>query len=248
KAYKIKEEDIPAVLYVNSDQTQIIYALGNQMMWTETGSKQVAVIGVDEKRAFTLMVSVAADRTVLPFQVIYQGKTKLSLPAATSPSYDDMIKAGFKFEFSGTKMYWSNQDTMQSFVNDILAPYFEQRKVKFPLPPSQRSLWQIDVWSVHCSEEFCEWMHENHPNILDYVPGSCTGVHQPCDVGIQWPLKLLIRKSYHKDIVSEFLSALNAGDTPILKDTLRVLRDCSIWWMWNAYQVLQNKGLIKKAY
>jgi hypothetical protein len=250
KAYKIKEEDIPAVLYVNSDQTQIIYAPGNRMTWTETGSKQVAVIGVDEKRAFTLMVSVAADGTVLPFQAIYQNKTKLSLPAATSPSYDDVIKAGFKFEFSGTKTYWSNQDTMRSFVNDILAPYFEQRKVELSLPPSQRSLWQIDVWSVHRSEEFRGWMRENHPNILlDYVPGGCTGVHQPCDVGIQRPLKLSIRKSYHEDIVNEFLLALNAGDsTPILKDTLRVLHDHSVRWMWNAYQVLQNKGLVKKVY
>jgi hypothetical protein len=112
-----------------------------------------------------------------------------------------MIKAGFKFEFSGTKTYWSNQDTMQSFVNNILAPYFEQRKVKFSLPPSQKFLWQIDVWSVHHSEEFCGWMHKNHPNILlDYMPGGCTGVHQPCNVGIQRPLKLSIRKLYHEDM------------------------------------------------
>ncbi|KAF8233239.1 hypothetical protein L208DRAFT_1267692, partial [Tricholoma matsutake] len=86
-------------------------------------------------------------------------------------------------------------------------------------------------------------------DVLDYMPSSCTGVHQPCDVGIQQPLKLLIRKSYHEDIVNEFLSVLNAGDsTPILKDTLGVLHDHSIQWMWNAYQVLQNKGFIKKVY
>jgi hypothetical protein len=55
---------------------------------------------------------------------IFQGKTKLSLPAASSPNYDNAMKAGFKFEFSGMKTYWSNQETMHAFVNNILAPYF----------------------------------------------------------------------------------------------------------------------------
>ena len=50
-------------------------------------------------------------------------------------------------------------------------------------------------------------MHTNHPNIMvDFAPGGCTGVHQPCDVGIQWPLKLSMRKSYHETIVNELLT------------------------------------------
>lgn len=32
---------------------------------------------------------------------------------------------------------------------------------------------------------------------------TCNGVHQPCGVGIQRPLKLSMRKSYHEDILSE---------------------------------------------
>ena len=249
KAYAIKEEDIHAKLYINSDQTQLVYAPGNRMTWAQTGSKQVAVVGMDEKRAFTLLVSVAADGTILPFQAIFQGKTKLSLPAASSPNYDDAMKAGFKFEFSGTKTYWSNQETMRAFVNDILAPYFDGCKIELGLPIAQKSLWQIDVWSVHRSEEFRDWMHTKHPNIvIDFVPGGCTGVHQPCDVGIQRPLKLSARKSYHEDIVNDFLKELDKGNpTPRLNDSLGVIRDRSVRWMWNAYRALNNKELVKKV-
>lgn len=250
KVYVIKEEDIPIELYVNSDQTQIVYAPGNRMTWAETGAKQVAVVGMDEKRAFTLLVSVAADGTILPFQAVYQGKTKLSLPVTTSPNHSDAMKAGFKLEFSGTKTYWSNQETMRAFVNDILAPYFDGRKAELRLPIEQKSLWQIDVWSVHRSTEFREWMRANHPNIvMDFVPGGCTGVHQPCDVGIQRPLKLSIRKSYHEDIVIELLSELDKGGecTPTLKDSLGVIRNRSVRWMWNAYQALSNKELVSKV-
>ena len=109
---------------------------------------------MDEKRAFTLLVSVAADGKILPFQAIYQGKTKLSLPVATSSNHSDAMDAGFKLEFSGTKTYWSNQETMCVFVNDILVPYFGGGKAELGLPIEQKSLGQIDVWSVHRSKNF----------------------------------------------------------------------------------------------
>lgn len=138
---------------------------------------------------------------------------------------------------------------MHTFVDNILAPYFVCRKTEFGLPLEQKALWQIDMWSVHRSEEFRGWMKANHPNIiLDFVPGGCTSVHQPCNVGNQQPLKLSIQKSYHEDIVVEFVGQLNNGNT-ILKidDSIGVLHDCSVGWMWNAFLVLKNKELIKKV-
>jgi hypothetical protein len=195
------------------------------------------------------MVSVVADGTLLPFQAIYMGSTKVSLPTAKSTNYDDTLNSGIKLVSSGTKTYWSNQETMKAFVNDILTPYFKKKKVELSLLSSQKSLWQIDVWSIHRLEEFWGWMGKNYPNIvIDYVPGGCTGVHQPYDVGIQRPLKLSMRKSYHEDIVSEFVSELKQREQfPSLKEALGVIRDQSIRWMWNTYNTINNKELIKKA-
>jgi len=178
KSFIIKEHDIPIDLYVNSDQTQVVYAPGNRLTWTPTGSSQVAIVRIEEKRAFTLMVSVATNGTLLPFQAIYVGLTKTSLPNSTAANYADATQAGFLFEMSGTKTYWSNQSTMKNFVNKILAPYFDKKKEELGLPQSQKSLWQIDVWLVHRSDEFRSWMRKTHPNIIiDFVPGGCTGVH-----------------------------------------------------------------------
>jgi hypothetical protein len=74
KVYVIKEEDITdTALFINSDQTQGVYAPGNRMTWAETGAKQVSLIGMDEKCAITIMVLVTADRILLPFQAVYQG-------------------------------------------------------------------------------------------------------------------------------------------------------------------------------
>jgi len=96
--------------------------------------------------------------------------------------------------------------------------------------------------------EFREWMHANHPNIIIcYVPGGCTGIHQPCDIGIQRLLKLSIRKSYHEDVVEEFVGQLEKGITPNLDDRLGTLRNRSVRWMQNAFNAINDQELIKKV-
>lgn len=249
KAYIVKEYDVLPELFVNSDQTQGIYAPGDKLTWAETGAKQIDLAGNEEKRAFTILISISNDGTLLPFQAIYHGLTSKSCPSTTAPCYDEAIAAGFRFEFSGTKTYWSNQKTMREFVDNILAPYFENSKKKLNRPPEQRCIWQMDVWSVHRSLEFREWMKANHPTIiLDYVPGGCTGVAQPCDVGFQRGFKLSLKRSYHEDLVQEILDQKKAGAKIITLDTrLPLLRDRSVRWLWNAYKVLNKKAFIQKV-
>jgi hypothetical protein len=216
KAWVIKDEDVPAALLVNSDQTQVVYAPGDKMSWAETGSKQVAVLGIEEKHAFTVLISIASDGTVLPMQAIYTGKTSRSQPAATSPHYADLIAAGFLLQESGTTTYRSNLETMKTFVNKILSPYFKHIKAQLKLPITQKSLWMIDVWSVHRLKEFRDWMRVTHPNIIiDFVPGGCTSVAQPCDVGIQRPFKLSVKRSYQEDVVTKILKQLD-GEAPVV--------------------------------
>ena len=81
-----------------------------------------------------------------------------SCPSPNSPHYQDLLEAGFLIEESGTKIYWSNQKTMELFVDRILAPNFEKVKAELGLPASQKCLWKIDVWSVHRSKSFRDWL------------------------------------------------------------------------------------------
>lgn len=80
------------------------------------------------------------------------------------------------------------------------------------------------------------------------MPGGCTGVAQPCDVGIQRPFKHSIKRSYHEDVVSKILSQLESKADVVTLDThLGVLRDQSTRWLWNAYQAVNNVALVKKV-
>ena len=211
KAYLIKEEDIQAALYVNANQTQVVYAPGDKMTWAETGSKQVALIGGEEKHAFTILVAIACDGTVLrlPMQAIYLGKTQCSWPSKNSPHYNDLINAGFLLQESGTGTYWSNLKTMNDFVNNILV------HISINL-----NLNSVSLWLVHQLKTFHNWMKQMHPNIiLDFVPGGCMSVAQPCDVGIQWLFKLSIRRSYHEDVVFKVMRQLESQANVVDFDT-----------------------------
>jgi len=91
-------------------------------------------------------------------------------------------------------------------------------------------------------------MHANHPTIIIYyILDGCTGVHQPCNVGIQQLLKLSIRKSYHEDVVEEFVGQLEKGITPNLDDRLETLRNRSVRWMQNVFNAINDQELVKKV-
>lgn len=215
-AYAVWQEDIPSELIVNSDQTQVVFAQGTKFTWAATGSLQVSLVGQDEKRAFTVVLSLSNSGVLLSFQVIYSGASSQSCPQKSADKYNKAIGAGFKFEPSMTSTYWSMQATMRSLVKDIIQPYFSSQKVQLGLKPDHKSLWQIDVWSVHRSQEFRDYMEDTHPSIiLNFVPGGCTLVLQACDVGFQRVFKHSLKRSYHEDIVAEAMAKLNLGQTVV---------------------------------
>ncbi|KIJ51845.1 hypothetical protein M422DRAFT_157705 [Sphaerobolus stellatus SS14] len=147
----IKDQDIPIKLVVNFDQTSITYVQGGKNNWAPIGSEQVMVHGSDEKRAFTVVTSVTAHGQLLPFQVIYKGKSVRSFPSKSAEMYKECIELGMHFKFSGDENHWSNHKTMWDFITFLIVPYFEATKKHLGLPPAQKGLVYLDCWSLHCS-------------------------------------------------------------------------------------------------
>ncbi|KAJ8586621.1 hypothetical protein M405DRAFT_743310 [Rhizopogon salebrosus TDB-379] len=238
--------------YVNIDQTNVIYQPSNTSTYEVKGSKQVAVLGQDEKRAFTVVVGISASGDALPFQVIYGGKSKRSLPATTSVQFMEAQQLGFKICYSNTDTYWSTFDLMCSYVSDILVPYWMRQKELVGACPDQECILQLDVWSVHKSVAFRTWLDETYPWIkYRFVPGNCTGIAQPCDVGVQRLFKLAVKRSQHADIVNEALALLqrNQGVPSALRldTTLPTLQERSVQWLLNGYHAINKPDIIKQV-
>ncbi|KAF8586871.1 hypothetical protein K439DRAFT_1230057, partial [Ramaria rubella] len=128
------------------------------------------------------------------------------------------------------------------YVKKILVPYYARQKALLGLPDSQECIWQIDVWSVHHLIAFRTWMNVNYFWIItSFVPGGCTGLFQPCDVGIQRPLKISIKRTQHANIVEETLGQLQEGKSAVnihLDTTVGILHNCSVKWLVNTYKAI----------
>ena len=109
----------------------------------------------------------------------------------------------------------------------------------------------LDCWSVHRSKEFRELVRTRWPWIrLRYVPGGMTGLAQPCDVGIQRPYKLSIRRSQLQDLVAETLRHIQSDGDPAaleLDSRIGTLRDRSVGWFVNAWRDINHPELVKKV-
>ncbi|KZO94952.1 hypothetical protein CALVIDRAFT_471354, partial [Calocera viscosa TUFC12733] len=245
-AWEVNAFQIPAACIVNSDQMQCHLQHGTQCTYAKTGSRQVSINGKEEKRAFTVMTSLSMHGTLLPFQNIWDGTTDRSLPFGNRLSKPIMAtarEAGHLFSTAGDT-YWSTLDTMKTFVERLLVPYFQSANLQADRSPLAYCIWIIDCWSVHRSADFRAYMQDEWPWILlQFIPAGCTGVIQPADAGMQRPLKAAIRRSATEQVIAEIRSQLEGGTTPEdvhLNTKKGILRDRTVSWLLHAHEQMNK--------
>lgn len=136
---------IPPELVINDDQAGINLVPVGKRTWAKLGAKTVRLLGVDDKRQLTLVVGSAASGKALPFQVIFQGKTPLSLPP--EECCKPLTDTGAKITHTGN--HWANLETSKAYVQEIVVPYCNKVKASLGLPAEQKAIQLLDMWKVH---------------------------------------------------------------------------------------------------
>ena len=77
--------------------------------------------GADDKCAITLTLAKTLSGDMLPFQMIYTGKTSCSLPAVKFP---ESFLLGFN------KLHWSNEEETLCFLKEVISPYITKVEKK----------------------------------------------------------------------------------------------------------------------
>ena len=151
-AYLAKVYGIPSSLVVNSHQTGIhlVPAAGGKT-WDVKGTKDVKILGMEDKKQITCVVSSSARGELFPIQTIFIGETTRCLPKQSDENVK-CVEAEWHFTFSPN--HWSTLHTSQQFVEKILEPYLAFKIALHNFPKDQKLIWLIDSWSVHKSSEF----------------------------------------------------------------------------------------------
>ena len=140
-----KLKDIPPQLVINLDQTVVKYTPVSSWTLEKKGAKCVEIIGTDDKRQITATVAGTMSGELLPTQLIYGGKT---------PAYLPKVNFSTKWSKKFTPNHWANEDTVLSYIYNILLLYISKVHKDLHLPTSHAALLIIDHLRVNLLRKF----------------------------------------------------------------------------------------------
>lgn len=199
-ASKVSEYNIPENLIYNADQTPSKYVPTSNITMAQTNAKHVAIKGGADKRSITVTVTQSLSGEMLPFQIIYTGKTKRCLPKNAQK-----IKHNFLFGFNPS--HWSNEEETLRLINSVQAPHIEEVKEKLGLPDDAKSLLIWDAFKGQNTDKVKGRLEEL--NILSVmVPKNLTHLLQPLDITTNGKIKKLERKAFSEYLTSTIMNVL----------------------------------------
>ena len=235
-AFAMQVYKVHPSLVVNMDQTGVNLVPVGTRTYESKGAKEVKVIGAEDKRQITCCVASSLDGDLLPMQLIFQGKTDQCHPPATPASREANVNV------THSKNHWSNQETMQQWVTEVLVAYAERKIASLNLPHDSHIILVLDVWAVHISEEFRFFLRTHHPRIhLVFVPPNCTSQLQVADVILQRSFKHGIRQQFNLWAVNIIQEQIRDGDLnglmPYLK--MSIIKPHILQWCIDSWKKME---------
>lgn len=199
----VRTHHIPPELIVNVDETGLAVVPVSNWTLAERGSKDVSIMGIDDKRQITAVVASTPAGQLLPPQLIYQGKTTQCHPAGVVFPSD--------WDIWHSESHWSTHDTIKRYIKDVLKPHADKVRQQLDLPPSQRALLIFDVYAAHRTPDVIEEIGNNGFELV-YVPANCTSELQPLDLSVNAPLKESCKSAFSDWYAGEVCSAIQQAE------------------------------------
>ena len=185
----VRMHSIPDQLIVTLDQTPSKYVEVSKTTMAPRNAKHVAVTNTNDKRAITITLSITLSGEILPYQLIYGGKTKRCLPA------QDLFPKGFLLSYNPN--HWSNEKETQKLLTEVLIPYFTEKKKALGLPQTHKSMIIWDDFRGHKTEATLELCEENNI-VIAQIPPNFTHLLSPLDLTVNKKLKHLEQEDFSK--------------------------------------------------
>ena len=170
-------------MILNFDQTPCKYVPVPTTTLAERNSKQVAIKGIDDKRAITTTFTITLDGNFLEMQLIYGCKTNQSLPRYQFPK---------EFSLSVNLKHCNNENESLKLIDEIILPYLMRERERLNRP-TQKALVIFDVFRGQITDEVLDHFKEN--NIANvFVPANMTGQLPPLDLTVNGYAKKYCKK------------------------------------------------------
>jgi hypothetical protein len=158
------------------DQTPVFFSMTPKTTLQVRGSKTVSVrASSDSTKRITVAVTVTASGLMLPPYLIFNAKPngRVERQLANFPP---------GAHYAVQKNAWMDERVMIMWVEAVLEPYVKTA------PDGVRPLLFLDSYRCHMMASVVQRVQELGVEV-QHIPGGCTGVCQPVDVGIGKPFK-----------------------------------------------------------
>jgi hypothetical protein len=233
-ADRVEEHTIPKELVINFDQTGLkIVPVSNWTLAAE-GSKQVPIVGIEDKREITALLGSTAAGQLIPPQLLYPGKTNQCHPKYEFPD---------NWDIHHTPNHWSNEASMLHYISEVIVPYVEQTREHLQLGPGQKALALFDVFAAHRCASVRDALAK--ANILQvFVPAGCTGELQPMDLSVNAEFKAAMKTQFTNFYADKVAACLrDGGDASSVTVDLRLstLKPLHAMWIVSVFDVIKNR-------
>ena len=226
----VNEFNIIKELIINFDQTPLAFQTPGSYTMSPKGSKKVPIHDLNAKAAITGTIAVNATGDVLPFQLIYTGKTERSLPK--------IVKFPDGFDLCFNEKHWANEVTSFSLIDKVILPFIDKVKAEKNLPKESTALLIFDVFRGQKTDSFINHLAEKNC-IVVFVSSNMTDMFQPLDVTVNKNIKSVIRNCYNDWYSEQVVTALNNGIAPTdvkVKQVISIIKPLHAKWIIAAYE------------
>ena len=166
------------------DEVPLFFDLTPDHTLESKGTKEVSIrVTAKYKVRVTLVLCCLADGSKLPPMLIFKENSG-NLPKKFKDAYDNK-----RIILKANRKGWMTQELMDEWVQEVWVPNTNRNK-------SYLITW--DSFACHKNKELIDKLAADYDTLVEMIPGGCTSVLQPLDVGINKPLKTKIRGDFQK--------------------------------------------------
>lgn len=214
---------------LNMDQTPVYYSMHEKKTLNKKGARTVNLrTSKQDSERITVAVTISAAGDLLQPTVIFKGKKGGRIEK------DQLKKLPAGPHYMVQEKAWMDHEVMHVWVDVVLKPYIQQA------PKGIIPVLFLDSYRAHMMEEIVTKIQDLGVEVL-HIPGGCTGLIQPVDVGFNKPFKSRIRLQWEEWMVSKWDKITAADDTP------RPNRHIVSEWVINAFSEVPA-ALIRNAW
>lgn len=137
----------------------------------------------------TVAVTLTASGEMLPPFFVFKGKAG----GRIEREFQDFPEGGL---YSVQEKAWMDEPLMKVWVNKVLKPFVETA------PPGIEPVLFLDSYRCHMMASVVSLIEDMGVQV-EHIPGGCTGLCQPVDVGIGKPLKNHVRNKWEDWMIAQ---------------------------------------------